>query len=135
MNDNEDVLILLSEHEETETELLRMKILNDKFESVVLQEMEKRQNEQTENSATKNLNDDSTLRSNASKNLPKKVREKRSMHSINSTRSYCSESRPSISKAVEKTIHDFENYMNILKQSKLPHEKLSFLDVLNNCNN
>lgn len=124
---------LIKEYEESEAELVGTKKLYDQFQQLILQENEKQRKRDIEINSIKKLSSDisstglSSLKSNS-----KSLKEVKSSPSVFSTKSVNLESKLRISKTVERRIHHLENYKNILKQSKVPSEKLAFVELLNN---
>lgn len=113
---------IIKEYNNTEYELAKIKQTYEKFKEIQLQH---KANICDEN-ITEAMHCQSNEKSTKSIKGVKDLKLPPSIHNIKGLGD-----DHSVNKKVERKIHQFENYVNIIKQHKEPSEKISFLNMLN----
>lgn len=120
-NGFDDIDNLIKSYAESEEELGRIKSIYENLEQVVLQDSMR----DAESQATKVCN-----KTSSSMSFSSKTSKPRSYTS--SFNNSLKEERLSVSRAVERRIHQIENFNNVLRQPRVSNEKLLFLQSLKN---
>ncbi|KAF7273782.1 hypothetical protein GWI33_013537 [Rhynchophorus ferrugineus] len=111
---------IIKEYKASELELARIKQIYEKFKEIQLQQ--KANIIYGENN--KGIHNEYSEKSTKSINGVKDLKSTSSVHNVKGF------GDDNVNKKVERRIHQFENYINIIRQHKEPIEKLSFLNML-----